>query len=383
MSSDRTLVTLFLRGGVDGLNTIVPTFEDDYHEGRPTLALQTRKAGLAESGGAIPLNDRFALNPGLEPLLPYYRDGRLAIVHAIGSDDASRSHFEAQDQMEHGASFVRPLAGGWAARWLRAEGHNEPLAALAFGASVPESLRGAPSVTAVSSLDDIQLGTRSADASRFARALGSMYRSLPGPAGDDISLDMLLGQAGRDSLSMLDRIEDIRRDAGSGGDYPDSALANSLSQVARLVKSDLGLRVAAVDQGGYDTHFGQALMLESNLDELATALAAFQADLGGEAKRVTTVCITEFGRRSYENSSLGTDHGRGSVALVLGGGVQGGHVAGRWPGLGEEALEGPGDLAVTTDYRDLLWEVLSRRFGATNRDDVFPGLDHQAVGVIG
>ncbi len=378
MDEGNILVVVFLRGGVDGLNTVIPTFEDRYHDLRPTLSIDRRKAGET-SGAAVPLDDRWALHEELEALLPLYRDGTLGIVHACGSDDSTRSHFEAQDQMEHGASVKTPLSSGWAARWLRTREDAGALSALAFGTSIPESLRGAPSVTAVESLDEIRLQTKSGQGDAFADALGALYRD---PAGSS-SGRRLLSRSGTDALSLLRRVGELQTTAEPRGDYPDSGFAKSLAQVARLLREDLGLRVAAVNQGGYDTHFGQAALLGSNLRELGDGLAAFYADLGSLAERVTTVCVTEFGRRVYENVSLGTDHGRGSVAFALGGGVQGGRVLGSWPGLAEDVVERPGGLPVTTDFRDLLWEVLQARFGAQEPSAVFPGHTPKKLGLIG
>jgi uncharacterized protein (DUF1501 family) len=372
-SEPRTLVFVFLRGGLDGLNAVVPTFEDAYHDLRPTIALERRKPGDTTSSDAIPLDDRFSLHPALEPLLPAYREGRLAIAHAVGSDDDTRSHFEAQDQMEHGASARRPLSGGWLARWLRTLPDVSALSALAFGRTVPESLRGAPTVTAVESLDEIRLATRSERSEAFADALSGLYAQ----GGES------LRQAGADALALLRRIEDIRSEPASATEYPDSGFGRSLSQVARLLRRDVGLRAAAVDQGFYDTHVTQDAFLSAELEELAGGLAAFDADLGDELReRVTLVCLSEFGRRSYENAGLGTDHGRGTCAFVLGSGVHGGRVITDWPGLSDTDTEGPGDLRVTLDYRDLLWEALERRFGATGSDAVFPGLRHERPGIF-
>lgn len=372
MDAPRTLVFVFLRGGLDGLNAVVPTFEDAYRALRPTIAIARRQAAVAERGRAVPLDGRFALHPALEPLLPPYREGRLAVVHAIGSDDTTRSHFEAQDQMEHGASAARPLPGGWLARWLRTVPQAGALSALAFGRTVPESLRGAPSVTAVEALDEIRLATRPQRAAAFSHALARLYGDDPGP----------LRRPAADALALLRRIEDIRSSAETGAAYPDSTFARSLSQVARLVRADVGLRAAAVDQGFYDTHVTQDALLGLQLEELAGGLAAFDADLGSFRDRVTVICLSEFGRRTYENAGLGTDHGRASCGLVLGGGVRGGRVVTAWPGLGNDDTEGPGDLRVTTDYRDLLWEALEHRFGATDRDSVFPGLVPRRPGVF-
>jgi len=364
-----------MRGGLDGLNAVVPSFEDRYHALRPTIALDRRKAGTTSGADAIPLDDRFSLHPALEPLLPAFREGRLAVVHAIGSDDPTRSHFEAQDQMEHGASVKRPLSGGWLARWLRSRQDKGALSALAFGKAIPESLRGAPSVTAVESLDDIRLATKSERSGAFADALAALYA--PSAGGD-----ARLTGAGADALALLSRIEEIRSETGTESDYPDTGFARSLSQIARLVRRDVGVRAAAVNQGFYDTHVGQDLLLSSQLRELAGGLAAFDRDLGDLRERGTLVCLSEFGRRSYENTGLGTDHGRGTCAFVMGGGVSGGRVVTKWPGLADDETEGPGDLGVTTDYRDVLWEILAQRFGATDRDTVFPGLAFEPPGIV-
>lgn len=378
MAGKRTLVVIFLRGGLDGLNTVIPTFDDAYPKRRPSLKLERRKAG-ATSNGAIPLDDRFALHEALEPLLPLYREGRLSFIHALGSDDDTRSHFEAQDQMEHGASVHAPIGSGWAARWLRTLPDVGALAALAFGRSVPESLRGAPSVTAVESLADIRLATRKGHDAAFADALGELYAA-PLPGGDDGHA--LLRRSGRDALELLRRIEDLRSADDVADRYPTTGLGRSLSQVAQVIRGDVGLRVAAVDHGGFDTHFGQAPLLAGRLEELGAALAAFDRDLGSPRRdQVTVVGLTEFGRRVYENASIGTDHGRGSCGFVLDPGLSGGRVIADWPGIAEDDTEGPGDLKVTTDYRDLLWEVLSGRFEARDPAEVFPGHTTRAVGL--
>ena len=372
-AGERTLVFVFLRGGLDGLNAVVPTFDADYRRLRPTIALERRQAGERTGAGAIPLDDRFALHPALEPLLPLYREERLAILHAVGSDDATGSHFEAQDQMEHGATAAVPLTGGWLARWLRTGADAGALSALAFGRALPESLRGAPSVAAVTSLDDLRLGTRDPGRSHdFADALERLYARESG----------LVERAGADALALLRRVEEIRGDAAPPAGYPESDFGRSLAQVARLVRRGVGLRAVAIDQGGYDTHVGQDLLLADELRDLGTGLAAFDADLGDLREQVTVVCLTEFGRRMYENAGLGTDHGRASCAFVTGGGVHGGRVIAEWPGLAEEQAEGPGGLRVTLDYRDVLWEALERRFGATDPGAVFPGLRPRRPGIF-
>ena len=373
MNDDRTLVVVFLRGGMDGLSAVAPTAEDAYHRARPTLRIaEPSRAAVA---GPLRLDDRFALHEDLAALRPLWDDGRLAIVHAIGSDDSTRSHFEAQDQMEHGATDAAPLGAGWIARWLRAEGEGGALSAIAFGTQLPESLRGAPSACAVESIDELAVTTRTGDAAGFAGALARLHPAQGTPA------TALVRKAARDALALLGRVEELRRDAQAGPEFPATDLGRSFAQVARLVGADVGLRVATIDHGGFDTHFGQAVGLPGQLRELAEALSAFDRGLGSNRDRVTTLCVTEFGRRLAENSSLGTDHGRASVAFAIGGGVRGGRVLGAWPGLAEDQLEG-GDLRVTTDYRDLLWEALAGRFGAADPATVFPGLAHRPVGVF-
>ena len=371
----RTLVCVFLRGAMDGLAAVAPVGDDDYRRLRPSLGVAAPKPG--DTSGATMLDDRFALNVDLKALLPLYRDGRLTVVDAVGSDDDTLSHFEAQDQMEHGASRARPVAGGWIGQWLRARGENDPLAAVAFGEKLPESLRGAPAACAVESIDDIAVKTTTADAAGFAAAVAKLHA---GDGGDPATA--LVCGAARVSLRLLARVAELREEKTTGGAYPRTDLGRALSQVALLVRKDVGLRAAAVDHGGFDTHYAQGVALPSKFVELAEALAAFDADLGAARDRVTTVCVTEFGRRAYENASLGTDHGRASCSFVLGGGVKGGRVVAKWPGLRPQDLEEPGDLRVTTDYRDLLWEALSARFGETSPDAVFPGLAPSPVGVM-
>jgi len=371
----RTLVVVFLRGGMDGLAAVPPVFDDGLRRARPSLGVDRPKPG--DASGPAMLDDRFALSPDLAALLPLYRDGRLAVVHAVGSDDDTLSHFEAQDQMEHGASRTRPLAGGWLGRWLRARGADDALAAVAFGEKMPESLRGAPSACAVESLDDVAVATTTGDAAGFATAIAALHADEPG-AG---AATTIVRAAGRDSLRLLARVADLRAQTSAGGAYPRTDLGRALSQVALLVKKEVGLVAGAVDHGGFDTHFGQSVALPPKLVEFAEALAAFDADLGAHRDRVTTVCMTEFGRRVAENASLGTDHGRASCAFVVGGGVVGGRVVAKWPGLADADLDGD-NLRVTTDYLDVLFEILARRFDLTAPGAVFPGLVPTPPGLV-
>lgn len=367
-----TLVTVFLRGGADGLNMVVPYGDPDYARLRPSLAIA--KPGES-SDACLDLDGFFGLHPAFAPLAPEWTEKRLAIIHAVGSDDATRSHFEAQDQMEHGAAFDQRVAGGWIARHLRASGAASGLSAVAIGTQIPEALRGAPMAAAMTSISGLKLrGVKEAARPQVMSALGSLYAE-----------SGLLGGAGRDTLDLMQRVESLENQEANPAGYPTGGFSSGLRDVARLVKARVGLKTACLDLGGWDTHFFQGSVngfLAGRIEELAKGLAAFQEDLGSCREHVVVVVMTEFGRRAYENASLGTDHGRGSVMLVLGEGINGGKVHGDWPGLKDDALEGPGDLAVTTDYRAALCEILTRTTGGKDHTNAFPGYSARPVGLI-
>ena len=367
------LVVVFLRGAMDGLNAIVPHFDPDYGRWRPTLALP--------ASACLDLDGSFSLHPALGPLLPLYREGRMALVHAVGSDDRTRSHFEAQDQAEHGAASGQAVSGGWIGRHLRARGEGSgAVQALAFGEAIPESLRGAPAAGALRSLADLRIAVRSGDEAGVEAALADLHAS-----GDD-----LVSASGRETLSLLRRVQEIRSDAAGPASrgYPEDEFGRALAECARLLRADLGLEAACLDLGGFDTHFGQGTLgdglaggLAGPLRSLGEGLAAFARDLGPRFDETTVVVLTEFGRRVYENTALGTDHGSASAMLLLGGGLRGGKVHGRWPGLAKDRLHEESDLAVTTDYRQVLAEVLAKRCGARDLEAVFPGLVPSPIGV--
>lgn len=371
------LVTVFLRGGADGLSLVAPYGDDWYYRSRPTLALPS-----SGRGGLLKLDGRFGLHPSLAALKPLYDAGQMAIVHACGSGDQTRSHFEAMATMERGINRDAGPASGWIARHLESAPwqNDSPLRAIALGSLLPDSLRGAPTATALTSVNDLRLQTDlPLGADGFSRQLRSLYGG-----GDP------LGAAGREAVALLKKLETLP-DAGqsprSGAGYPADDLGQGLRQAALLIKSDSGVEVACLDHGGYDTHVAQGNttgQLASRLDSLGRSLAAFARDLGDVLwARTTVVVLSEFGRRVEENSGAGTDHGRAGVTFILGGqGVAGGKVYGQWPGLSPEALDGPGDLKVTTDYRNVLGEILTGRVGNPNVSDVFPGLSFAPVGVM-
>jgi len=351
MATSDAVIVIFLRGGADGLSLIPPIGDDDYYRTRPGLAIDERDA--------IPLDGLFGLHPRLAPLESLYRDGHLAVIPAVGSNSDTRSHFEAQDIVEGGGEDV---AGGWLGRWLRlAPPATKGFPAVALATSVPRSLSGAPGAVAVDSLKSLTLDPTMA---RRRHELEVLYAS-----------DTLLAGPAADTLRAVDRIERIARtvDPASAHDMSDAGdrFAASLQQVALLLKADIGLRAACLDLPGWDSHIAQALSLEPLLDALGRGLATFATSLGPLLDRTSVVVMTEFGRRVAPNSAGGTDHGRASVMLVLGN-VRGG-VHGRWPGLVD--LDGPGDVRVAQDIRDVLAAVLARHGPKECLSDVFP--DHR------
>jgi uncharacterized protein (DUF1501 family) len=375
----RTLVCIFLRGGADTLNMLVPYGDDNYYRNRPTLAIPRPSASASS---ALKLNDFYGLHPKLKPLVPLFGEGRLGFVQAVGSDNPTGSHFETQDQIEHGEAYGRSVGGGWLGRHLRARVHpavaSGALSAVAIGAALPESLRGAPAASAFSSLDEIQLPRSSGQASVIARALSDLYATEVG----------ILAEQGEQTLRLLSRVETLRGQPyvpHPGADYAADGFGPALREIARIVKADLGLEVACVDLGGWDTHFFQGSPVAGQagpIESLARGLAAFDADLAGYRDRVTTIVMTEFGRRLYENGSAGTDHGRGFAFFALGEQINGGIIHGEWPGLKEEpSLPGPGGMDVRFDYRSVLAEVLTHATSGAQISKVFPDFAPQKIGI--
>jgi len=344
-----TLVVIFLRGGADGLALMPPLGDPAYAGLRPTLA--AADPGLA-------LDGRFTLHPQLAALGSLWQERRLALIPACGSDDQTLSHFEAQDLMEHGGHGV---GSGWLGRYLATSGAHA-LQAVSMDDAVPLMLAAAPGAMAYRCLQGA-----SGDALCTAR-ISRLYQQ-------DAQLAAVAGTA----VAAQARLEQFSRSVhqpSPAARYPDSAFAASLRTLAGLLTAEvLDLRAATLDLFGWDTHVAQSRLLASQAALLADGLAAFARDLGGVLERVTVVVMSEFGRRAYENTTLGTDHGRGGLMLVMGGRTQGG-IQGTWPGLSPHQLVGPGDVAVTTDYRQVLAGVLAG--DAILDASVFPGLDQAA-----
>ena len=366
------LVVLSLRGGFDGLGAVVPVGDPDYARLRPTLQLDTR--------ALLPLTGIFGLHPALAPLMPLWRAGTFAAVHAVGQAEPSRSHFTAMAQLERAAPGTS-LRTGWLDRTVGVRGTGSVFQATQLGSSTPSGAFAGPRPElTMRSIDDFGVaGAWDADQlTRWTTTLERLHATAP--AG-----------VRRASAGALQAVRTTRALKGkdqpaNGAAYPaKSDLGEALRDVARLVRAKVGLQVACVDFGDWDMHNDMGTpdkgRLHDQLDELARCLAAFATDLGAGFANVTVVTLSEFGRRARENGSGGTDHGHGNAVLLLGGGVAGGTVYGRWPGLGDDDLV-DGDLAGATDYRQVLAEVLSVRCGVGTVADVFPGLTPAPLGVV-
>jgi uncharacterized protein (DUF1501 family) len=355
-----TLVVIFLRGGVDGLSVIVPRGDAALAGARPRIAVPDR--------ALLPGDDRFGLHPALAPLHPLWTSGRLAAVHAVGSPDLSRSHFQAQDCLERGAATTS-VTSGWLDRVLAALGPGTTFRAVANGAALPRSLIGPEPKLVLQGIERFDLAGGEDLRDRTVAALTALYTGLDHPVAAHAQVTLRALAAAR---------ELAQADYQPGVDYPEGGFAGQLRDVARLIKARVGLRVAAIDLGGWDMHTWIGPVddggMRRHLADLAAALAAFAADLGPALDEVTLVTMSEFGRRVAENGNAGADHGHGGIMLLLGGGLRGGRVHGGWPGLAPSALVN-GDLAGVNDYRDVLTELLQRRLGIGDPAPVFP--DHR------
>ena len=372
------LVCVFLRGGIDGLSAVVPYGEGaNYYDVRPTIAVPA--PGNA-AGAAIDLDGFFGLHPSLSGLKEVWDEGDLGIVHATGLTDASRSHFDAMRIMEYGTPGNKLTGTGWIGRHLESAAweNNSPFRAVGMGTLLPESLRGPVTPLAIKSIADFHFRGREDEAARLRRSLSSLYTLNGSQAtmGNQASLVF-------ETVDMLKSISAERYLPTGGATYSDDEFGNGLRQVSQLIKADVGLEVACLDLGGWDTHEYQGTLdggYAQQLGGLGNALAAMYADLGDRMNRVTVVVMSEFGRRVAENGSYGTDHGHGNVMFLMGGGVRG-QLYTRWPTLARAALA-DGDLAITTDYRDVLAEIISQRMLNPALDKVFPNFTPTALGLV-
>jgi uncharacterized protein (DUF1501 family) len=365
----KILVAIFQRGAVDGLNMVVPFGEQRYYDLRPSIAIP-KPDGTPNS--AVDLDGFFGLHPALAALKPMYDAQHLAIVDAVGSPDPTRSHFDAQDYMESGTPGYKGAADGWLNRALPKEsGPVSPLRAISLGDTLARTLRGRNEAIAVHNLNDFQVHD-SGDAATFE----SMYEN---------SLDTMLHGTAKETFSAVKMIQTVQKQVyvpANGATYPNGTFGRSMQQIAQLIKANVGVEVAFADIGGWDTHVnetgGQPAngQLANRLAEFGQSLAAFYRDLGDHMDDVTVVSMSEFGRTVKENGDRGTDHGHANVMFVLGGDVHGGKVYGDWPGLQPEQLYQERDLALTTDFRDVLGELVARHLGNPSLQSVFPGYNN-------
>ncbi len=374
----KILITIFQRGAVDGLNMIVPFGEREYYGSRPSIAVPRPNA----ADGAVDLDGFFGLHPRLAPLKPLWDSRQLAIVHATGSPDGTRSHFDAQDYMETATPGVKSTQDGWLNRYLHAREHAEatPFRAVALAPQMPRSLQGLEPALAIGQIG--QFGIRAGQATDMVQA---SFESEYAAAADTV-LNKTGGQA-FDAVRMMKSADPSKYQPENGADYPRSGYGDALRQIAQLIKADVGLEVAFAEAGGWDTHVNQgssAGQLAGRLDDFARGIAALARDLGDRMSDIVILTMSEFGRAVAENGNRGTDHGHGNAMMIIGGqNVRGGRVYGRWPGLAREQRYEGRDLAVTTDFRSVFSEVVRGHLGVTDTTAIFPGFrDAQRLGFI-
>lgn len=379
----KILVAIFQRGAADGLNIVVPFGEKDYYAMRPTIAIPAPRRGFDGAGEgaqeAIDLDGFFGFHPSLASLKPLYDARSLAVIHAAGSPDNTRSHFDAQDYMESGAPGSKSVTDGWLNRYLQGapEADPTPFRAVAFAPRMPRTLQGAAPALALDDLRAFKLrvppapqGNGHMPAVGLDHVVESMYASVADPLMAGTAREMF------SAVSTLERIGVENYQPGNGAEYPRGPLSRSLQQVGQLIKANVGLEVAFAEVGGWDNHVNEGGVegqLAARLKEFGDALAAFHRDMGDRMADICLLTMTEFGRTARENGNRGTDHGHANVMFALGGPVKGGKIYGDWPGLKPEQLYEGRDLALTTDFRDVFAEVLVRHLGARNAPNIFPG----------
>jgi uncharacterized protein (DUF1501 family) len=364
----KMLIAIFQRGAVDGLSVIVPFGEAEYYRVRPSIAIGRPNSG---DNAAVDLDGFFGFNPRLQPLKPLWDQRQLAIVHACGSPDSTRSHFDAQDYMETATPGVKSTSDGWLNRYLQARRAEAatPFRAVALTSQLPRMLQGTAPALALSQIG--QFGIRAGQATDM---VGASFEAEYAAAADRV-----LNGTGReafDAIKMLKVADPAKYQPENGADYPRTPFGQALKQIGQLTKANVGLEVAFADVGGWDTHVNQGAgqgQLAGRLDDFSRSIAALVADLDDRLGDTVILTMSEFGRAVTENGNRGTDHGHGNAMMVIGGGVRGGHVYGKWPGLTADHRYDARDLAVTTDFRDVFGEIVVRHLGVKDPKPIFPG----------
>ncbi|MGB9435156.1 MAG: DUF1501 domain-containing protein [Candidatus Acidiferrum sp.] len=370
----KQLVVLFQRGAADGLNIVVPFAEPNYYRMRPSIAIpQPKRAGV---DAAIDLDGFFGLHPGLEALTPLFQKNQLAIVHAAGSPDPTRSHFDAQDYMESGTPGVKATEDGWLDRAIGTvpEENASPFRAVAMGANLPRMLQGSTGAIAIPDLRQFKVQPQSAAMAGVAEVgFEAMYSQ---------SVDHALHGTGAETfeaIDMLRKIDTTKYPPENGAEYPKSAVGQRLQQIGVMIKANIGAEVLFLDCGGWDNHVnegGAQGQLANLLRDLGQSLASFHQDMGDRMADIVVVTMSEFGRTAKENGNRGTDHGHANCMFVMGGDVKGGKVYGKWPGLNDHQLNEGRDLALTTDFRSVVGEILTKHLSVRDLAPVFPGFDN-------
>jgi len=372
----KQFVVLFQRGAADGLNIVVPFAEPNYYRLRPTIAIPQPRRGSADA--AIDLDGFFGLHPSLAPIEPLFHKNQLAIVHAAGSPDPTRSHFDAQDFMESGTPGVKATEDGWLNRAMQIvpEENASPFRAVAMGPNLPRMLHGSASAIALPDLKQFKVVPQTAGSGAAVEGgFEAMYAQ---------TVDHALRGTGTETfeaINMLRKVDPSKYAPENGAQYPTSRLGQNLQQIGQLLKANIGVEVLFVDCGGWDNHVNEGGVqgqLSNLLKDLGQGLAAFHQDMGDRMQDVVVVTMSEFGRTAKENGNRGTDHGHANCMFVTGGPVTGGRVYGNWPGLADHQLNEGRDLALTTDFRSVLGEVLAKHIGVTDLKTVFPGFDSSA-----
>jgi uncharacterized protein (DUF1501 family) len=364
----KVLVTIFQRGAVDGLNMIVPFGESAYYNARPSIAIARPGSG---PGAALDLDGFFGLHPRLAPLKPLFDAKQMAVVHACGSPDGTRSHFDAQDYMETATPGVKSTQDGWLNRYMHAREHEAatPFRAVALAPQLPRTLQGSEPALAIGQIG--QFGIRAGQASDMVQA---SFESEYAAAAQSV-----LQQTGReafDAVKLLKTADPTRYAPANGADYPRTPYGEALKQIAQLIKADVGLEIAFAETGNWDHHVNEGAadgQIAARLDDFSRGIAALVRDLGDRMSDVVVLTMSEFGRAVAENGNRGTDHGHGNAMMVIGGDVRGGKVYGRWPGLAPEQRYEGRDLSVTTDFRTVFADVVRNHLGLVNVSHVFPG----------
>jgi len=364
----KTLIAIFQRGAVDGLNVVVPYGEHNYYDLRPNIAIAKPNGG-AEA--AINLDGYFGLHPSLAAFKPLWDSKRLAIVHASGSPDSTRSHFDAQDYMESGTPGVKSTADGWLNRYLQAKADPQKslFRAVSMTQNMPRVMQGKASTLAISNLADFNIRAGQSSAT-VQGGFEAMY---------DQTVNDALHGTGKETFEAINYLKQVnpgQYKPDNGANYPQTPFGNALRQTAQLIKAGVGLEVAFADIGGWDTHVNegnQQGQLSNLLRQFSNSIAALYTDLGQRMDDVVILTMSEFGRTVKENGNRGTDHGHANAMFIVGNSVRGGKVHGDWPGLKNDQLYEGRDLALTTDFRDVFGEIAQKHLGATNLKSVFPG----------